>query len=213
LINDAVSLSRLRLGGEVTVMAKRTLSVSGGAPASKSLLFMMIAMTLGFCVVLGAALLTASRVIRSLRLRSGSDRSTVQTPLGEFRLEKAQQVGPGLPVYPQASLVVPGATGPVAVPKDNQPQVVSSIYHVNSSREFVVDWYGEHLSPEFVRQDAGPKSLPDAFHDSQISDDDVVFVGERGEQVRVVSLTADDTGTKITLLRSTKAAAQTQPTK
>ena len=189
-------------------MAKRTLSASSGAPASKSLLFMMIAMTMGFCVLVGAALLTASRVIHSLRLRAGSDKHTVQTPLGEFRLQKAQDVGPGLPVYPEASLVLPGASDPLKLANGNQPQAVSSIYHANASREFIVDWYVEHLSPEFVRQDAGPKSLPDVFHDSHISDDDIVFVGERGDQVRLVSLTSDNTGTTITLLRGAKPAIQ-----
>ena len=189
-------------------MAKRTLSASSGAPASKSLLFMMIAMTMGFCVLLGAALLTASRVIHSLRLRAGTDKNTVQTPLGEFRLEKAKDVGPGLPVYPQANLVLPGANTPLAPGKDSQAHVATSIYHANSSREFVVDWYVEHLSAEFVRQDAGPKSLPDVFHDSRISNDDIVFVGERGDQVRVVDLSMDESGTKITLLRSSKPAAQ-----
>ena len=56
--------------------------------------------------------------------------------------------------------------------------------------------------PEFARQDSGPKKLPPALHGSQISDDDIAFVGERGDQVRAVSLSAEDTGTKITLLRS-----------
>lgn len=183
-------------------------SPSGGAPASKSLLFMMIAITCGFSVLLGAGLLTASRVIRSLQLRAASDKTTVRTPLGEFRLEKAKEVGPGLPVYPQASLVLPGEGAPVARAEGSQPQVVSSTYHTTSSREFVVNWYLEHLSAEFVRQGSGPKNVPGIFHDSHISDDDVIFVGERGDQVRVVSLASNDAGTTITLLRSAKAAAR-----
>jgi hypothetical protein len=183
-------------------MAKSS-SDSGGAPSSKSLLFMMIAMTLGFCVLLGGGLLMASRVINALGLRAGSDKTTVRTPEGEFRVEKAKEVGPGLPVYPVATLVLPGAAAHLLVNvNDDQPQVISSTYHTNSSREYVVTWYVEHLSPEFVRQDSGPKKLPDAFRDSHISDDDIAFVGERGDQVRVVALAIDAMGTKITLLRS-----------
>ena len=60
----------------------------------------------------------------------------------------------------------------------------------------------EHLSQEFTRQDSGPKKLPEVFRNSHITDDDIVFLGERGDQVRLVSLTADDTGTKIILLRA-----------
>jgi hypothetical protein len=189
-------------------MAKSS-SVSGGGPSSQSLLFMMIAMTIGFCVLLGGGLLMASRVINALGLRSGSDKTTVRTPLGEFRIEKAKEVGPGLPVYPAATLVLPGAAAAHLSVDDDQPQVISSTYHTNSSREFVVNWYLEHLSPEFVRQDSGPKKLPSAFHDSRISEDDIAFVGERGDQIRVVVLSVNDTGTKISLLRSyTKPPAQ-----
>jgi hypothetical protein len=170
---------------------------------------MMLAMTCGFCVLLGAGLLMASRVIGALGLRAGSDKTTVRTPLGEFRVEKAREVGPGLPVYPAAVLVLPGGAAVHVPADDDRPQVISSTYHSNSSREYVANWYVEHLSPEFARQDAGPKKLPEAFRDSRISDDDVAFVGERGDQVRVVALAIDDMGTKITLLRSyTKPPAQ-----
>jgi len=188
-------------------------SASSGAPSSKSLLFMMVAMTCGVCVLLAGGLLMASRVINALGLRSSSDKTTVRTPIGDYRLEKAQQVGPGLPVYPAASLVLPGPEAArLAEADSNQPQVVSSIYHTNSSREYVSNWYVEHLSPEFTRQDSGPKKLPDEFRNVHISDEDITFVGERGDQVRVVDLTQDDTGTKITLLRSAKPpTSQTPP--
>jgi hypothetical protein len=182
-------------------MAKSS-SASSGGPSSQSLLFMMIAMTVGFCVLLGGGLLMASRVINALGVRAGSDRTTVRTPLGDFRFEKAKEVGPGLPVYPAATLVLPGAAAVHLPLNDDQPQVIASTYHTNSSREYVANWYLEHLSPEFARQDSGPKKLPEAFRDSHISDDDIAFVGERGDQVRVVALANDDMGTKITLLRS-----------
>src|SRR3979490_2774654 len=190
-------------------MAKSS-SASGGSSSSKSLLFMMIAMTCGFSVLLGGGLLMASRVINALGLRAGSDKTTVRTPLGEFRVEKAKEVGPGLPVYPAASLVLPGAAAAHLPIDDDQPPVIASTYHTNSSREFVTNWYLEHLSPEFARQDSGPKKLPEAFRNSHISDDDIAFVGERGEQVRLVALANDDMGTRIPLLRSyTKPAAPT----
>jgi hypothetical protein len=163
---------------------------------------MMIAMTCGFCVLLGGGLLMASRVINALGVRAGSDKTTVRTPLGEFRFEKAKEVGPGLPVYPAATLVLPGSAAAQLPLNDDQPQVIASTYHTNSSREYVANWYLEHLSPEFARQDAGPKNLPEVLHESHISDDDIIFVGERGDQVRVVALAFDDMGTKITLLRS-----------
>jgi hypothetical protein len=186
-------------------------SASGGASSSKSLLFMMIAMTCGFCVLLGGGMFMASRVIQAMQLRSGSDKSTVRTPLGDFRLEKAKQVGPGLPVYPQSDLVLPGANSSHVPLNDDTAQVLSSTYHTSASREFVVNWYMEHLSPEFTRQDSGPKKLPEVFLNSHITDDDIAFLGERGDQVRVVSLSTDDAGTKITLLRASNQASTSAP--
>ena len=163
---------------------------------------MMIAMACGFSILLGGALLMTSRVINALGLRAGSDKTTVRTPLGEFRVEKAREVGPGLPVYPAAALVLRGSADAHVPLDDDRPQVMASTYHSNASREFVANWYLEHLSPEFARQDSGPKKLPPVLRDSQIPDDDIAFVGERGDQVRAVSLATEDTGTKITLLRS-----------
>jgi hypothetical protein len=183
----------------------KNLPSSAGAPASKSLLFMMIGLTCGLSLLLSAGLITASSVIRAMRLRASSDKATVRTPIGEFRLEKAAEVGPGLPVYPQASLVLPG--GPPLASNNDQSRLVISTYHTNTSREFIVNWYLEHLSAEFVRQDVGPKNVPAEFQGLPIADD-IVFIGERGDQVRGVALTSDDTGTKITLLRSAKPAAQ-----
>src|SRR2546429_6042623 len=186
-------------------------SASDGASSSKSLLFMMLAMTCGFSILLGGALLMTSRVINALGLRAGSDKTTVRTPLGEFRLEKAKEVGPGLPVYPAATLVLAGSAAAHLPLSDDQPQVLSSTYHTNTSREYVATWYLEHLSPEFARQDSGPKKLPEAFRDSHISDVDIAFVGERGDQIRVVELALDEIGTKITLLRSYTKPLATAP--
>src|SRR5882762_4386585 len=89
-------------------MAKSS-SASSGGPSSQSLLFMIIAMTCRFCVLLGGGLLMASRVISALGLRSSTNKKTVNTPLGEFRMEKAKKIGPGLPIYPAATLVLPDA--------------------------------------------------------------------------------------------------------
>ena len=105
-------------------MAKTSLESGGGS--SKSLLFMMIGMTCGACLLLSAGMLMASRVIHALGLRSAEDRTTVRTPIGDYRFEKAKEIGPGLPIYPQASLVLPGAEAARLPQNDDQPQVIAS---------------------------------------------------------------------------------------
>ncbi len=180
---------------------------AGESSSSKSLLFMMVAMTCGVCILLGGGFMMTSRLINSLALRNSSDKTTVRTPLGDYRVEKAKEVGPTLPVYPASTLVLPGNDAARLPSSDSQAQVVTSTYHSNSSREYIATWYAEHLTPEFVRQDSGPKNLPEAFRDSHISDDDIIFLGERGDQIRVVVLASDSTGTRIALLRSIKEPA------
>jgi hypothetical protein len=191
--------------GETQVMAKS--ASAGESSASKSLLFMMIAMTCGVCILVGGGFLMTSRLINTLALRNSSDKATVRTPLGDFMVDKAKEIGPTLPVYPASTLVLPGTQAARLPSSESLPQVVTSNYHTNSSREYVANWYAEHLSPEFVRQDSGPKNLPEAFRESHISEDDIAFVGERGDQIRVVVLGSDSMGTKIALLRSAKEAA------
>jgi hypothetical protein len=186
-------------------------SSGSGNSSSKSLLFMMIAMTCGFGALLSGGMFLASRVIQAMQLRVGSDKTTVRTPLGDFRMEKAEQVGPGLPVYPQSNLVLPGVGSSRISLTDNSPQVLSSTYHTGASREAVAIWYAEHLSQEFARQDNGPKTIPEVFHNSHIIDDDVIFVGVRGDQVRVVSLSNDEAGTRITLLRAATQLSTAAP--
>ena len=167
----------------------------------------MVAMTCGVCILVGGGFLMTSRLINTLALRNSSDKATVRTPLGDFRVDKAKEIGPTLPVYPASTLVLPGTDAARLPSSDSLPQVVTSTYHTNSSREYVANWYVEHLSPEFVRQDTGPKNLPEAFRESHISEDDIAFVGERADQIRVVVLGSDSMGTKIALLRSAKEAA------
>jgi hypothetical protein len=182
-------------------------SASGNSSSSKSLMWMMIGLFVGLAVLLAAGLFLASRVVRSLGLTAASAKDTVRTPGGSFRLEKETEVGPGLPVYPRASLVVPGDDEATAAIKQAQNGIQTSTYHTTDVRDFVDEWYGKHLSPEFTRRDAGAKPVPAIFNDTSVSDSDITFVAERDQMVRVVALSLDSGGTKISLIRFSKPAS------
>jgi hypothetical protein len=179
-------------------------SGSDAAFFSKSLFLMMVAIFGGIALLFGGGMFIASRVIHAMGLRATSDKTTVRTPIADFRIQKRDEVGPGLPVYPRASLVVPGQDAALAVSGDDQPQIVYATYHTNDSREFVLDWYAGHLSPDFVRHNAGVEPLPETLREARIPGNDIAFLGERGNQIRIVALTEDSTGTKITLERTSK---------
>jgi hypothetical protein len=180
----------------------------GNSSSSKSLLWMMIALFAGLGVLLGGGMLLAGRVVRSLSFSAVSSKDIIHTPAGSFRLEKENQVGPSLAVYPRASLVLPGENAVPEAIKEAQSGMNKATYHTTDTREFVDGWYQKHLSPEFLRHDAGDKPLPDIFRDARVSGDDIAFVAERGRQVRIVALSLDSTGTRIFLIRYDKPAAQ-----
>lgn len=181
-------------------------SSSGNSSSSKSLMWMMIGLFTGLAILLAGGLFLASRVVRSLGLSAASAKDTVRTPGGSFRLEKETEVGPSLPVYPRSSLVVPDDDAAAAAIKQAQSGIETSTYHSTDSRDFVDEWYGKHLSPEFTRREADAQPVPTIFRDTPVADSDISFLAEREQMVRIVALSLDSGGTKISLIRFKKSS-------
>jgi hypothetical protein len=181
-------------------------SVSGSSSSSKSLMWMMIGLFTGLGILLAGGLLVASRVVGSMGLSAASAKDTVRTPGGSFRLEKETEVGPGLPVYPRSALIVPDDAAAAAAVKQAQSGIEASTYHTNDTRDFVDEWYSKHLSPEFTRRDAGKMSVPAIFSAVRVSDNDIAFVAQREQMVRIVALSVDSVGTRISLIRFSKSS-------
>jgi len=169
-------------------------------------MWMMIGLFTGLAILLAGGLFLASRVVRSMGLTAASARDTVRTPGGSFRLEKETEIGPGLPVYPRSSLVVPDDDTAAAAIKQAQDGIRTSTYHTTDGRNFVDEWYSKHLSPEFTRRDARDKPVPAIFSNMPVSDDDIAFVAERDQMVRIVALSLDSGGTKVSLIRFSKSS-------
>jgi hypothetical protein len=181
-------------------------SSSGNSSSSKSLMWMMIGLFTGLALLLASGLFVASRVVRSMGLTAANAANTVRTPGGSFRVSKETEVGPGLPVYPRSSLIVPDDDTAATAVKQAQNGIESSTYHTTDTREFVDDWYSKHLSPEFTRHGAGDRPVPAIFSNTSVSDNDVAFVAERDQLVRIVALVLDSGGTKISLIRLSKSS-------
>jgi hypothetical protein len=181
-------------------------SSAQSASGSKSILWMMVALVCGLVILMGAGMLMASRIISALRVGAASDKAVMRTPLGDFRLERANEVGPGLPIYPHATLVMPGAEAVPAksINAQSQTQALRTVYHTKDDRDFVVNWYAQHVATEFTRHDPNQEPVPDLLREAGVSGRDVSFFGERNDQVRVVAISSDPTGTTITLSRFNK---------
>jgi hypothetical protein len=185
-------------------------SVSGNSSQSKSLLWMMIGFFAGIAVLLGGGFLLVNKVVRSVGLSAASSsQNALHTPTGTVRLQKQDQVGPGLPVYPRSELELPEASSTATALKERENGVSVATYHTADSRDFVDNWYGQHLSPEFKRRDADEKPVPDIFKDAHVADSAIAFLAERGQQSRIVALSMDETGTKIALIRVDKSPPPT----
>jgi hypothetical protein len=184
-------------------------AASGNSSQSKSLLWMMIGFFIGLLILVGGGFLLVNRVVRSFGLSAGSNKNTVHTSTGSFRLQKQDQVGPGLPVFPRASLELPDGSATAATIKEAQNGINIATYHTTDIRDYVDNWYSQHLGPEFKRRDSGERPLPEIFKDANVSDSDIAFVAERGSQVRIVALAIDEGGTKISLIRVDKSPAPT----
>jgi|HubBroStandDraft_4_1064222.scaffolds.fasta_scaffold204984_2 hypothetical protein len=187
-------------------------SSSGNSSSSRTLMWMTVALFTGFGVMMGGGLFLASRLVRAMGMAAATkSKDTVHTPIGNFRLEKEDQVGPGLPVYPRSSLELPGDDATGAALREAQSGVVTATYHTVDARDFVDRWYAEHLSPAFTRHEAGETPQPDVFHEVRVSENDIAFLAERGEQIRIVSLSADATGTTITLIQTRSHTTDASP--
>jgi hypothetical protein len=183
-------------------------SASGESSSSKSLMFMTIAVFLGLSCLLGGGLFFANRVVRSIGLVASTSRDTIHTPGGSYRIEKQNDVGPGLPVYPNTEMVLPTEKTAAAALQARKSGITSVTYQTPDTRDEVQDWYIKHLGREFTRHEAGETPLPEVFRNVRISDTAVAFLAERGQQVRIVSLSVSPKGTSISLFRFTKSAVQ-----
>jgi hypothetical protein len=186
-------------------------SVSGNSSASKSLMWMMVALFGGLALLLGAGVFFAGRVIKAMGLSVSSSKEAVRTPNGSLRVEREAQVGPGLPVYPRGSLIVPDDEDARERIKEALENVDIVMYQTIDTRDLVDAWYQKHLSPEFARHDAGEKPTPEIYKDAHVGEDDIAFVAEREGKVRVVTLTLEPNGTRISLVRLQKPGSPAKP--
>lgn len=169
--------------------------------ASKSMLWMTVALFVGMAVMLGGGLFFAGRVIRTAGLGAANDGNTFHTPLGSLRLEKQKQVGPGLPLYPHVELVLPAQDEALKAAREAHNGIMRTGYRTEDLEASVEKWYMEHLPPEFKRRGPGEAVMPEIFSELKIPDSSVAFIAQRNGQVRVVVLAEDQRGVQISLIK------------
>ena len=183
----------------------------GNSSSSKSLLWMTVALFSGFGLLLGGGLFMANHLVHSLGLAAATGRNTVRTPTGGFRMEQQAQVGPGLPVYPRSSLQLPGTGSTAKELQDAKDGVTTVTYRSPDDRDAVDGWYAQHLSAEFTRHSSTDQPFSAPFEDVHVDDGDIAFLAARADNIRVVELSTEPTGTKIYLVRTHAPAPPATP--
>lgn len=181
---------------------------SSTAGRSASSLWMMAALVCAMGILFGAGILISSRVLSSMAPPPGSNSLTAHTPTADLRVEDRNEIGPGLPLYPRAALLLSGANTGEALPHAKHAGSQMTTYYTEDVPPLVDDWYLQHLSGEFVRHKVGEPQSPAELDEISAPIDSVAFLGRRGNQVRMVTLTSNSTGTRITLVRFGKPSAE-----
>lgn len=173
---------------------------SSGSSSSKSLMWMTAALFAGMAVLLVGGLFLATRVVKSLGIRNSLGAGSVQTKRGTYRLEREREVGPPVPMYPHASLIVPGDDAAEQSVKDNENGIARVTYQSEDSRDFIDKWYQERLPQVFERHDAETPRTKDMIT-AGVSDKDIAFEATKGAHTRILTLTENTSGTQITVIR------------
>jgi len=168
----------------------------------------------GGCIVLMiiAGLTFAGLFLRRVNIRNSGNTVDIQTPVGEIKVNQDELHATGLPVYPGAIKYSDensrGGSADISFGGEGLGIAVEN-YISQDSLDKVRDWYRNRLGSTF-RLETG-KDQEAEFRRAKInvsSDQDLAFVDDHGDKVRVVALKKTDDGVKITLLRLGKREAQ-----
>jgi len=179
---------------------------SGPSPVTNRLLAIALAILGVFALFIVGALILARQVAHRFAVKEKGDRVTLQTPVGDLNLDKSGKTNPGLPVYPGAEQDPDEKGVAVDIPFSEGYKVVVAQYETDDDRDSVDEWYKRHLPSDFERE------IGSEVHEKKpgmdVKKDDIAYVSERGDHVRLVVLGKKEGGTTIKLLRIGSSEAQ-----
>src|ERR1700685_4159220 len=143
----------------------------------------------------------AGLFIHHLKVRNSGDKVDIQTALGALSVDKGGPHVTGLEIYPGASPSSDDKGANVNLSaNDTAVGIATEQYETKDPIDFVQAWYKKHLGPDF-HFETGKDSSIRSNGAVKLNDDDVSFVDDRHNGVRVVALKKTSSGTEITLVR------------
>ena len=143
----------------------------------------------------------AGLFIHQLKVRNSGDKVDIQTAVGSLSLGKAGHHATGLEIYPGSapSSDNKGASVNLSA-NDTAVGIATEQYETKDPIDFVQAWYKKRLGPEF-RLETNRDNVDHSNGHAAIHDNDVAFVDDHHNGVRLVALKKNSGGTQITLVR------------
>ncbi len=179
-------------------------------PAKKSHLLWWILGVAGALLVLfvvGGAFV-AGLVFQNIRVHKSGQEVQVSTPVGELKVGETAARDAGLPIYPGAARAESGKNVELSLPADQRVGLVVVQYHSSDPLDKVEAWYRTRLSPDFKREESSSRHVKVTAKGVDLGENEVAFVADHDDLVRVVALGKRGDATQITLVRVGAQEAQ-----
>jgi len=162
----------------------------------------------GIIFMVFCSLMVAGLFIRHLKIKGSGDKVAIETPVGSISVNGGTPHSTGLEIYPGA---VPSSDNKSASvnlsANDTGIGISTEQYETKDPIDFVQAWYKKHLGPDF-HLETGKDSSMHSNGAVELNDDDVSFVDDHHNGMRVVALKKNSSGTEITLVRVGKKETQ-----
>lgn len=146
--------------------------------------------------------------VKEVRVRERARQVEISTPAGQVTLGNVPAESMGLPVYPGATQAESGGGVQLTTPQDERVGVVGAKYYSADPLEKVDNWYREHLGPGFQREGPGRKHSAIHVQGVTVGSQDVAYISDRDDLVRVVAIKRRGASVEIALVRVGKQEAQ-----
>jgi hypothetical protein len=184
-----------------------------GKPAplksSSSIWLWIIGLVVAGTLILGLGALFVTRfLVQRVAISRGGESVEINTPVGSVKATKDESADLGLPIYPGAKQAQASGSVELGAPDEEAVSLTSAHFRTIDPIEKVDSWYREQLSADFKREGPGVMNRKKNISGILVKSDDIAFVSEKDDLVRVVALQKGLNGVEIALLRIGKPAAQ-----
>jgi hypothetical protein len=178
-------------------------------PQKSNVLWWVLGVLFGAVLLFGlGAFLAVFYVSRSISVQEAGNKVEIQTPVGSIRASKDATQSTGLPVYPGAVVTDAGGNVELTGMEEESVSITGAHYRTNDPIEKVDAWYAERLGADFKREGVGVSVKKKDVTGAVLDSNDIAFISEKDELVRVVALKKKFNGVEIVLLRAGKTEPQ-----